>query len=167
MRLAVMGGGDARFTSLIERSRIAEVATVLGMMLGSATMVVTLKDVLRNKEPFWTGDQPFNDEHMWRVLKVSGIVPLITEFGDTARGGMLGQMSADAYKILDSAGEGDVWQTANLARRSSPLVFTNLGPAPVMLETLIGMVSEEYLRDTQRRLDTVERMSGQSPIIKF
>jgi hypothetical protein len=167
MRLAVMGGGDARFLDLVDRSRITEVATVLGMMLGSAVAVVSLKDVLRNKEPFWAGDQPLDVEHMNRILKVSGVVPLITEFMDTARGGMLRQMGDDVYKTLEAAGNGDIWQTFHQGKQLSPFVFTNLGPAPTMLENLVGMVSEEYLRDTVARRNTVWQLSGQGNLVKF
>jgi len=173
MRLAVMGGGDARFISLLHRSRFAEVLTVLSGMLGSAVMVMTLKDALRNKEPFWTGDKPFNEEHMWRILKISGILPLITEVEDSLisrkgefGGGMPGQMGASMYNALDTAVEGDVWKTVRVLKQNSPFAQTNIGPAPVIIDALLGFMSEEYLRDTQRRIDQVELLSGQSPIIK-
>ena len=167
MRMAVMGGGDARFVDLMDRSRIAEVATVLGMMLGSATMVVTLKDAMKNKEPFWLGEKPFNDEMMMRILQVSGVLPLVTEFEGLARGGMAGQMAADAYKIVEKAGQGDVWQTAHLAKQSSPFVGMNIGPVPSMLETMIGLVSEEYLLDQNNRQAAIEARSGQGKLITF
>ena len=164
MRLAVMGGGDARFISLLHRSRIAEVLTVLSGMLASAIVVVTLKDALRNKEPFWTGDKPFNDEMMRRILKVSGIVPLITEFSDVYTGGMAGQQGAAMYNMVDTAAEGDFWRTVRVLKQNSPYVQTNIGPAPVILDAVIGFMSEDYLRDTQRQLDQVELISGQSRI---
>jgi hypothetical protein len=164
MRMAIMGGGDARFIELLSRSKIAESATIMGMMLGSAVAVVTTKDLISNKEPFWTGDKPMDLEHMQRIMKVSGVAPLLFELQDTLRGGMAGQMVYDAFDILEAAAEGDPWAALHETKQMSPLFATNFAFAPVLLENMIGMVSDEYLRDTIARRRNVEHMSGQSEL---
>ena len=166
LRMAIMGGGDARFMSLLDRSRIAETATVAGMMLGSAIAITTVKDILRNKEPAWAGDKPLDPEYLSRVLKVSGIAPLLTESMDTLRGGMAGQMIGQGLQVGKAAGEGDAWETFHQAKRLSPFWQTQIGPAPTILESLIGTVADEYSRDIAAKHRNVQIMSGQGRLFE-
>jgi hypothetical protein len=164
MRLAVMGNGDARFMELVKRGRRVEMTVVAGMMLGSATAVVSLKDVLKNREPFWAGDKPLDKQHMARILKVSGIVPLFTETKDLLTGGMAGQMYSDVVELADSAASESFWDTVAKAKDFSPFPWTNFGPAEPMFDTMVGFVAEEYLRDTMRRQLMFEQISGQGKL---
>ncbi len=164
MRLAIMGNGDARFMELVKRSRRVEMAVVSGMMLGSATAIVSLKDLLKNREPFWAGDKPLDKQHMMRILKVSGIVPLLTETNDILNGGMAGQMYRDVIELADSAANDSLWDTVAKAKDFSPFPWTNFGPAEPMFDTMVGFVSDEYLRDTMRRQLMFERISGQGKL---
>lgn len=166
MRMAIMGGGDARFRSLLSRSRIAETVTLAGMMLGSAVAITTTKDILKNKTPAFAGEKPLDPEYMYRVLKVAGIVPLMTEFMDTIQGGMLGQQGTQIFKATSATLSGDPWEAFHQTKKLSPFVATNIGPMPELIESLVGMVSDEYLRDTLRRHRTIREMSGQDRIIK-
>ena len=167
MRLAIMSNGDARFMELVKRGRRVEMAVVAGMMLGSATAIVSLKDLLKNREPFWAGDKPLDKQHMMRILKVSGIVPLLTETNDILTGGMAGQMYRDVVELADSAANDSFWDTVAKAKDFSPFPWTNFGPAEPMFDTMVGFVSDEYLRDTMRRQLMFERISGQGKLFEF
>lgn len=164
MRMAILGGGDARFMTLVDRNHFVESVSMAGIMLGSAIALTSMKDILRNKEPTILGDKPLDPKNMYRVLKVSGIAPIVTELTDTLQGGMAGQMIAKAYRVAESAGDGDFWKTIHQAKGFIPGV-----EAPVIsevLEAMIGAVSQEYLRDSINRARTVEAISGQAPLIK-
>ena len=165
MRMAITGGGDARFRSLIHRSRIAETVTVAGMMLGSAVVIITVKDMLRNKEPAFLGDKSLDPEYLKRIVKVSGIAPLVMETLDTIKGGMLTQQLGQMMTTSEAALSGDFWETVHQGRRHSPFVATNIGPMPELLTSLIGLCSEEYLRDTLARQRTLRQMSGQDKLL--
>jgi len=167
MRMAVLGGNDAHWTSLFERSRIIETVSVLGMMLGSAAVIMTVKDALKNKEPFFLGDKPFAADHMKRILQVSGVFPLMLETIATAGGGASGAAFSaigQAYDTLDSFITKDKWQGLHDMMQLSPFIATNFGPMPTILQTMIGAASEEYLRDTIIRQRQIRYMTGQDKI---
>jgi hypothetical protein len=165
MRLAIMGNGDARFMELVKRSRRVEMAVIMGMMLGSATAIVSLKDILKNREPFWAGDKPLSPQHMARVLKVSGVVPLFTEFNDIVSGGMAGQMFRDTLELSETVATGSFPDILAKSKQFSPLPWTNFGPAVSGFDTLVGFVSEEYQRDVMKRQLNFEKISGQGKLI--
>ena len=98
---------------------------------------------------------------MMRILKVSGIVPLLTETNDILTGGMAGQMYRDIAELADSSVNDSFWDTVAKAKDFSPFPWTNFGPAEPMFDTMVGFVSDEYLRDTMRRQLMFEQISGQ------
>ena len=142
---------------LVKRGRRAEMAVVAGMMLGSATAIVSLKDLLKNREPFWL-ETALDKQHMMGNIKVC-IVPLLTETNDILNGGMAGQMYRDVVELADSAANDSFWDTVAKAKDLSPFPWTNFGPAEPMFDTMVGFVSDEYLRDTMRRQLMFERIS--------
>jgi len=161
MRLAIMSNGDARFMELMKRGRRVEMAVITGMLLGSATAVVSIKDIINNREPFWAGDKPLDPAHMARILKVSGVVPLLTEAKDIATGGMAGQMIGDVLDFTKTASEGSFVDVVAEAKNFSPIPYTNFGP---VWDSFAGTISEEYLRDTMRRQLMFEQISGQGKL---
>ena len=161
MRLAIMSNGDARFMELVKRGRRVEMAVVSGMLLGSATAIVTIKDILNNREPFWAGDKPLDSAHMLRVLKVSGVAPLFTEIKDIATGGMAGQMFRDGLDFAETVNDGSFVDVLANAKEFSPIPWTNFGPAVPTFDVLAGSISEEYLRDTLRRQLMFKKYTGQ------
>ena len=158
MRLAIMSNGDARFMELMKRGRRVEMAVITGILLGSATAVVSIKDLINNREPFWAGDKPLDPAHMLRVLKVSGVVPLITEAKDIATGGMAGQAIGAVTEFAKTAAEGSFVDVLAESKNISPVPWTNFGAG---YDALMGTISDEYLRDTLRRDLMFKKYTGQ------
>lgn len=119
-----------------------------GMMMGLATGVLAMKDILRGNDPFnpldpdqWT----VGNLHRWVVQAGAGPLAAVDQFASVQ--GVLGPAFGTAYGLGEAAVSGNGYSFTNRAIGATP--FLGAPPLAEMSKVIIAEMSDSY--DIKRR----------------